>query len=142
MTLRNVPIPYTLDQQKQDINNLAGVVNDLDFNFHEKIDDIINGLITAGKGIAAVYDDTANTYTLALDFKLNDKLFNLLNDLDIIVKELGGKIYLAKDVRMDKELFLCTYPKLSEFKRTIRKYNPKNSFESIQSKRLNILRND
>jgi len=68
MTLRNVPITYTLDQQRQEINNLAVDVNDLDVNFNEKIDDRINGLITAGTGIAAVYDDTANTYTLALDF--------------------------------------------------------------------------
>ena len=68
MTLRNVPITYTLDQQRQEINNLAVDVNNLDVNFNEKIDDRINGLITAGTGIAAVYDDTANTYTLALDF--------------------------------------------------------------------------
>ena len=68
MTLRNVPITYTLDQQRQEINNLANDVNDIDVNFNEKIDDRINGLITAGTGIAAVYDDTANTYTLALDF--------------------------------------------------------------------------
>ena len=68
MTLRNVPITHTLDQQRQVINNLAGDVNDIDVNFNEKVDDRINALITAGTGIAAVYDDTANTYTLALDF--------------------------------------------------------------------------
>ena len=68
MPLRNVPITYTLDQQRQEINNLANDVNDIDVNFNEKIDDRINGLITAGTGISAVYDDTANTYTLALDF--------------------------------------------------------------------------
>tara|TARA_B100001250_G_scaffold372721_1_gene358392 strand:+ start:456 stop:1736 length:1281 start_codon:yes stop_codon:yes gene_type:complete len=68
MTLRNVPITYTLDQQRQEINNLADDVNNIDVNFNEKVDDRINTLITAGTGIAAVYDDTANTYTLALDF--------------------------------------------------------------------------
>jgi hypothetical protein len=68
MPLRNVPITYTLDQQRQEINNLANDVNDMDVNFNEKIDDRINGLVTAGTGISAVYDDTANTYTLALDF--------------------------------------------------------------------------
>ena len=68
MPLRNVPITYTLDQQRQEINNLANDVNDIDINFNEKIDDRINGLITAGTGISAVYDDTGNTYTLALDF--------------------------------------------------------------------------
>ena len=68
MTLRNVPITYTLDQQRQVINNLAGDVNDIDVNFNEKVDDRINTLITAGTGIASVYDDTANTYTLSVDF--------------------------------------------------------------------------
>ena len=68
MPLRNVPITHTLDQQRQVINNLAGDVNDIDVNFNEKVDDRINALVTAGTGIAAVYDDTANTYTLALDF--------------------------------------------------------------------------
>ena len=68
MPLRNVPITYTLDQQRQEINNLADDVNNIDVNFNEKVDDRINTLITAGTGIAAVYDDTANTYTLALDF--------------------------------------------------------------------------
>ncbi len=68
MPLRNVPITYTLDQQRQEINNLADDVNNIDVNFNEKVDDRINSLITAGTGIAAVYDDTANTYTLSLDF--------------------------------------------------------------------------
>ena len=68
MPLRNVPITYTLDQQRQVINNLAGDVNDIDVNFNEKVDDRINALVTAGTGIASVYDDTNNTYTLSLDF--------------------------------------------------------------------------
>ena len=68
MPLRNVPITYTLDQQRQEINNLADDVNNIDLNFNEKVDDRINALVTAGTGISAVYDDAANTYTLALDF--------------------------------------------------------------------------
>ncbi len=68
MPLRNVPITYTLDQQRQVINNLAGDVNDIDVNFNEKVDDRINALVTAGTGISAVYDDTQNTYTLSIDF--------------------------------------------------------------------------
>ena len=80
MTLRNVPITYTLDQQRQEINNLAGDVNDIDVNFNEKVDDRINALITAGTGISAVYDDTANTYALALDFA-NPMLVNLLKTM-------------------------------------------------------------
>ncbi len=36
-------------------------------------------------------------YTLALDFKVNKKLNKLVADLDKIVEEFGGRIYLAKD---------------------------------------------
>ncbi len=68
MPLRNVPITYTLDQQRQVINTLAGDVNDIDVNFNEKVDDRINSLVSAGTGIASVYDDANNTYTLSLDF--------------------------------------------------------------------------
>lgn len=36
-------------------------------------------------------------YTLALDFKVNSKLKKLVDQLDQIVQELGGRIYLTKD---------------------------------------------
>lgn len=36
-------------------------------------------------------------YTLALDFKVNSKLKKLVNQLDQIVQEFGGRIYLTKD---------------------------------------------
>ncbi len=36
-------------------------------------------------------------YTLALDFKVNSKLKNLVEKLDAIVEEFGGRIYLTKD---------------------------------------------
>ena len=36
-------------------------------------------------------------YTLALDFKVNKKLKNLVEKLDAIVEEFGGRIYLTKD---------------------------------------------
>lgn len=36
-------------------------------------------------------------YTLALDFKVNKNLKNLVEKLDAIVEEFGGRIYLTKD---------------------------------------------
>src|SRR5699024_9540163 len=36
-------------------------------------------------------------YTLALDFKMNAKLKNLVEKLDKIVESYGGRIYLTKD---------------------------------------------
>ena len=49
-------------------------------------------------------------YTLALDFKLNDKLFALLDRLDIIVRKYKGRLYLTKDVRMSEEMFKAGSP--------------------------------
>ncbi len=36
-------------------------------------------------------------YTLALDFKVNSKLKNIIGKLDEIVEDFGGRIYLTKD---------------------------------------------
>ena len=48
-------------------------------------------------------------YTLALDFKVNPEVFRLLDELDEIVGEYGGRVYLAKDARMSAAFFHHTY---------------------------------
>lgn len=63
-------------------------------------------------------------YTLALDFKYNKNLQKLVDKLDLIVEEYGGRIYLAKD-SMSKSS-LTNYLK-----------NTRNSkFNSLQQKRI------
>ena len=44
-------------------------------------------------------------YTIALDFPVNKKTFELLENLDEITLKHGGRFYLAKDARMRKEIF-------------------------------------
>jgi FAD/FMN-containing dehydrogenase len=54
--------------------------------------------------------------TLALDFpNRNDRTHRLLERLDEVVREAGGRIYPAKDARMPRDLFESGYPKLGEF---------------------------
>jgi FAD/FMN-containing dehydrogenase len=54
--------------------------------------------------------------TLALDFpNRGDKTLKLFARLDNIVREAGGRIYLAKDARMPRDLFEAGYPRLAEF---------------------------
>ncbi|MAM28030.1 MAG: FAD-linked oxidase [Flavobacteriaceae bacterium] len=43
-------------------------------------------------------------YTLALDFKVNKRLYNLVPKLDAIVKKYSGRIYRAKDSLSDSSL--------------------------------------
>ena len=63
-------------------------------------------------------------YTLALDFKVNSKLKNLVEKLDAIVEEFGGRIYLTKD-SMSKS-------SLTNYLQNVQ--NPK--FVSLQHKRI------
>lgn len=54
--------------------------------------------------------------TLALDFPIRGpSTFALLDRLDGIVVEAGGRIYPAKDARMSGETFRRGYPRLEEF---------------------------
>jgi FAD/FMN-containing dehydrogenase len=54
--------------------------------------------------------------TLALDFpNLGPRTHKLFERLDAIVGESGGRLYLAKDARMPRDLFEAGYPRLDEF---------------------------
>nr|VFK61435.1 MAG: FAD/FMN-containing dehydrogenase [Candidatus Kentron sp. TC] len=54
--------------------------------------------------------------TLALDFPNHgERTHKLFERLDAIVREAKGRIYLAKDARMPRELFEAGYPRLAEF---------------------------
>ena len=77
-------------------------------------------------------------YSLALDFKIESGLFELLNRLDEIVLKHKGRIYLAKDVRVSKTVFEQGYPKINEFRELREKYKMNKKFNSLQSKRVEI----
>ena len=54
--------------------------------------------------------------TLALDFpNRGERTLRLFNQLDAIVREAGGRLYMAKDARMPRDLFEAGYPRWPEF---------------------------
>jgi len=58
--------------------------------------------------------------TLALDFPNEGaRTFALLEDLDAIIREHGGRVYPAKDARMSAESFGSFYPQWREFARYV-----------------------
>ncbi|MGH8475576.1 MAG: FAD-binding oxidoreductase [Methylococcales bacterium] len=70
--------------------------------------------------------------TLALDFpNKGGKTLKMFERLDAIIREAGGRIYLAKDARMPRDLFEAGYPKLGTF---IRYRDP--GISSAMSRRL------
>lgn len=56
-----------------------------------------------------------NGFTLALDFAAQPGLESLFKDLDHLVGEAGGRIYLAKDARLPRSFVKTFYPNTSEF---------------------------
>lgn len=77
-------------------------------------------------------------YSLALDFPIKAKLFPFLDELDSIVTDHGGRLYLAKDVRMSKKIFRKGYPRWQKFSELREKQDMIQTFNSLQSNRLGI----
>ncbi len=77
-------------------------------------------------------------YTLALDFPVRAGLFDFLEELDQVVLEHGGRLYLSKDARMKSGTFWKGYEHSQDFSKILSKYNPEKKFRSIQSNRLAI----
>ncbi|HDY90162.1 MAG TPA: FAD-binding oxidoreductase [bacterium] len=77
-------------------------------------------------------------YSLALDFKMEAGILELLDKLDNIIAKYNGRIYLAKDARVNKDIFELGYPQIEAFRQYRRTHKMNLKFESLQSKRLKI----
>jgi len=78
-------------------------------------------------------------YTIALDFPFIDAgLLSVLDKLDEIVIQYGGRVYLAKDVRLKPETFRAMYPRYAEWLAVKKKVDPDNVFSSSLARRLGI----
>ena len=76
-------------------------------------------------------------WTLALDFKADAANFSLLTELDAIVGDHGGRLYLAKDARAGASS-LRGYPELARFRALRDRYDPERRFRSLLSERLGL----
>lgn len=78
-------------------------------------------------------------YTLALDMPLWDHgLFSLLDKLDAIVAQHGGRVYLAKDARLKPDMFRAMYKDYDQWCVTKKIVDPNHVFISSLSRRLQI----
>lgn len=78
-------------------------------------------------------------YTLALDFPMRPATLPLLRELDAIVADHGGRLYLAKDARMDADLLRRSYgQRLDRFCDIRRRIGADTRFHSLLSERLGL----
>lgn len=77
--------------------------------------------------------------TVAMDIALkNPSLFKLLDELDNIVIENGGRVYLAKDARLSVTAFRRMYPNFLAWHQQKKMIDPQNQFVSSLSQRLEL----
>ena len=78
-------------------------------------------------------------WTLAVDFPANHKsIYRFLDALDQELIKAGGRIYLAKDARLDAELIPKMYPALDEWKSIRQNIDPDGRWQSDFSRRLSL----
>ena len=114
------------------------------------LEEILKSISSSGKGsflaVLKLYGKANENYlsfpmegySLALDFKIEKGLFELLDKLDEIVVKHKGRVYLTKDVRISKETFEKGYPLINKFRSLREKYKMTKKFNSLQSKRVKI----
>jgi FAD/FMN-containing dehydrogenase len=78
-------------------------------------------------------------YTLALDLPVASGLIPLLHELDKLVLDYGGRIYLAKDAATTAPTFAAMYPKLEEFRAIKNRLDPQGLLSSSQARRVGIV---
>ncbi len=78
--------------------------------------------------------------TLALDFANHGApLLELLDRLDAVVAEAGGRVYLGKDARLPIERFRQMYPGWGDWKAVRDEHDPDRVFQSELGRRLGLV---
>lgn len=90
----------------------------------------------AGRGMLAF---PIEGWTLAVDFPARARgLARLLDRLDDVVAEAGGRVYLAKDARMRPESLASMYPELARFRAVRERVDPGGRLRSDLARRLEL----
>ena len=77
-------------------------------------------------------------YTLALDFPANARSLRLMDHLDAITLDHGGRFYLAKDARIARDVFEASDPRIAAFRAMRQTSGAAGRFASVQSQRLGL----
>jgi decaprenylphospho-beta-D-ribofuranose 2-oxidase len=78
-------------------------------------------------------------WNVAMDFPNRPGVNEFLNELDDRVMEFGGRVYTAKDSRVNAHKFHAMYPRIDEWIALRRKVDPTGVFASDMARRLELL---
>jgi decaprenylphospho-beta-D-ribofuranose 2-oxidase len=91
-----------------------------------------------GEGNAAPLSYPMAGWNVCVDFPIKAGLEKFLTGLDARILEFGGRLYTAKDSRVDAETFHAMYPQLDSWIATRRRIDPNGVFVSDLARRLEL----
>lgn len=120
-----------------DASNLVRFV--LDKLSEQKIPSFLSVLKRFGENGNGLISFPSKGWTLAVDIPTGViGLGELLDELDEKIVDAGGRVYLAKDSRMNPRLLESMYPLINEFRKVKNEIDPENVFQSNLGRRLGL----
>jgi FAD/FMN-containing dehydrogenase len=115
---------------------LSQLLDTLAASKHPAFLGVLKKMGAAGDGLMSFPQEG---YTLALDLPFSgEALLGLLRRFDAIVSAAGGRVYLAKDARLDGETLRAMYPATEAFVQIKHGLDPVGRFSSNLSRRLGL----
>lgn len=79
-------------------------------------------------------------WTLAVDLPAHDaEVYLMLDRMDQVVAAAGGRVYLAKDVRLRPDVLSAMYPRRAEWSEIKARVDPESRFRSDLAERLGLV---
>lgn len=98
----------------------------------------LNVLKTFGPGNDAPMSFPREGWTLTVDIPITPGLDRLCQELDEMVLDAGGRLYLAKESRTNAEMIEKMYPRIDEWREVRARVDPQGIFVSDLSRRLGL----
>src|SRR5246127_5622538 len=118
------------------VEEFKGIMYDIQRSGHYSF---LNVFKLFGPGNQAPLSFPIPGWNVCVDFQIKPGLNEFLNELDRRVLEFGGKLYTAKDNRVQAETFHAMYPRIDEWIAVRRKVDPNGVFASDMARRLELL---
>ena len=131
-----VQYQFVVPDEKADV-----IANSIELLAHSKTPSFLAVLKRFGEANPAPLSFPMRGWTLALDLPVGpSQLPGVLDQLDDLVLEAGGRVYFAKDSRLDPAKAAAMYPRLEEFRRIKDSVDPHGVLTSDLAQRLKLLR--
>lgn len=131
-------VGFTQYQVTVPVDRIDGLVTILERLSAQGAASFLAVLKRMGKGNEGLLTYPMDGYTLTLDIPMRKSLVPFLHELDEILLNNGGRLYLAKDVCTKPETFAAMYPELDAFRHIKERLDPDNKLSSRMARRLGL----